>query len=107
MKDFFSRIKGLGEFRCNRDLRRLRTKDRKKLTKSERHSIGATLGHHGACLNGQYHHCDFDLKQDIHKVVIYYWRVIEMGGIRVRVRGREPMKNFGRGRPPVRWKSKR
>ena len=107
MKDFFSRIESLGEFRCNNDLRRFRFKNKKLLTKSERHSIGATLGHHGACFNGKFHHCEFELKKNINKVVIYYWKTVELDGQRVRVRGSQPMKNFGRGRPPAKLDRKK
>jgi len=100
-RKFYSILEGLGEFHCVNDLRRIRFKNKKKLTKSERHSLGATLGHYGACLNGSHHHCDFELKKGIEKVVIYYWKTIERDGERFRVRGNQPMKNFGRGRPPA------
>jgi hypothetical protein len=97
---FYSILEDLGEFHCVHDLRRIRFQKKKILTKSERHSVGATRGHHGACFNGKYHHCDFKLKKNIDRVVIYYWKQVEREGEQVRVRGGHPLNTAGRGRPP-------
>ena len=106
-KKFFNSLASLGEFHCVNDQRRFRGKDRKTLTKSERHSLGATLGHWGHCLNGKYHHCEFELAKDIERVVIYYWKFTEHHGERVRVRGGKPLKTAGRGRPPNRARKRK
>ena len=106
MKDFFSKIELLGEFRCKRDLRRFRFKDKKTLSKSERHSKGATVGHHGACFNGRYHHCEFELIKDIDRKLFYFWKITYLDGVAVRVRGDHPMKTSGRGRRPARLDKK-
>jgi hypothetical protein len=68
------------------------------LTKSERHSKGATVGHHGACFNGQYHHCEFELSKDIDRKLYYFWKMTYLDGVAVRVRGDHPLKTHGRGR---------
>jgi hypothetical protein len=103
-KKFFNSLAELGEFHCVRDKRRFSNRDRKTLTKSERHSMGASLGHFGHCLNGKYHHCEFELTRDIGRVVIYYWKTVQRNGEQVRIRGGKPLKTTGRGRPPVKNK---
>jgi hypothetical protein len=96
-KKFYDILEGLGEFRCTRDLRRFNYKAKK----NPKWNVNQYLSHFGHCKNGSYHHCEYELKRDINRVVIYYWKTIEQDGEKIRVRGNQPMKNFGRGRPPA------
>lgn len=98
-KKFFNALSGLGEFRCERDLRRFNNK--KPKTKSEKHSMAATLSHFGHCHSLRHHFCDFMLARDTDRVILYYWKQIDLNGLRVRIRGGSPLKTKGRGRPPV------
>lgn len=98
-KQFFNALSGLGEFRCERDLRRFNNK--KPKTKSEKHSMAATLSHFGHCHSFRHHFCDFVPHKDNGRVILYYWKVVERDGQRIRVRGGHPLKTAGRGRPPV------
>jgi len=102
-KQFYTALEALGEFRCVRDLRRFNNKARH----NKHWNVNQYLSHFGHCKNGDYHHCEFELGNDANRVVIYYWKVVEQDGLRVRVRGGRPFKTTGRGRPPVKHQKKK
>jgi hypothetical protein len=93
---FYDRLKGLGEFHCVRDLRRFNHKTKR----NPNWNVNQYLSHFGHCKNGAYHHCEFHLKPEPVHQVIYYYKVIEVDGIKIRQRGGRPMNFSGRGRPP-------
>lgn len=95
-KKFYDLLRGLGEFHCVRDLRRFNHQKRK----NPHWNVNQYLSHFGHCKNGQYHMCEFDLDPKPQHSIIYYYKVMEVNGLRVRKRGGSPMKLTGRGRPP-------
>lgn len=100
--DFFNKIKSLGEFRCERDLRKFNNQ-----AKNNPHmNVNLYLGHFGHCKNNSYHHCEFELKTKPIGIVIYYYKTVEREGEKFRVRGGRPFKTAGRGRPPAKNKKR-
>jgi len=100
---FYQLVRPLGEFRCNRDLRRFNHR-------AKRHpnwNANQYLSHFGFCKNGVFHHCDFVLATKPIGQVIYYYKMDQLNGIAIRRRGGKPMNLSGRGRPPVRHISKK
>ena len=102
-KNFYDRLKSMGEFRCVKDLRRFK----RRAEKDPRMSEALYLSHFGHCKNGSYHHCEFQLEPASVSQVIYYYKVVELAGEKFRMRGGKPLKTMGRGRPPGKPKKKR
>lgn len=93
---FYRTLKQLGEFRCVNDLRKFNNQRKR----NPNYSLAMYLGHFGHCKDGEYHHCDFHLRPQPVNQVIYYYKVTEVNGAKVRQRGGKPMTSWGRGRGP-------
>ena len=98
---FFDRIKDLGQFRCSRDLRHFKRQQKR----NPEYSLASYLSHFGHCKNGEYHHCEFELKPEHHTQVqvVGYQRVSEFQGQQIR-RKSNAFTYWGRGR---RWAANR
>jgi hypothetical protein len=95
-KKFYDLVSELGEFRCNKDLRRFNYRAKR----NPNWNVNQYLSHFGHCKNGVFHHCDFELKPQPKTQVTYYYKVIEVDGVKIRQKGGRPMNFSGRGRPP-------
>lgn len=93
--EFYTALDQLGEFRCQRDLRRFNNKAKK----DKRMDQTLYLNHFGFCRNGQYHHCDFELSTGVVTEfrVVAYQKAAEREGQPVRLRSGS-FDYWGRGR---------
>jgi len=92
---FYALLSELGEFRCTKDLRRFN-----KQAKHNPHwNVNQYLSHFGHCKNGYYHHCEFELTKPTISQVAYFYKLTERDGNVIRLRGGQPLRTAGRGRP--------
>jgi len=94
-KKFYDLVSELGEFRCNKDLRRFNYRAKR----NPNWNVNQYFSHFGHCKNGVFHHCDFELKKKPVSQVSYFYKLTERDGQLIRLRGGKPLKTTGRGRP--------
>lgn len=92
---FYSLLQGLGEFHCTKDLRRFNYRAKK----NPHMVMDLYLRNFGNCKNGYYHHCEFELTKPTISHIAYFYKLTERDGHMIRLRGGQPLRTAGRGRP--------